>query len=313
MVGRRPRSSGSDETMRLRMCEVVNDIAAQDARLFGLFSDISCNDYFEPAMRAYPERMINLGIMEQAALSAAAGVALEGFIPLVHSIAPFIVERPFEQIKVDFIYQRLGVNITSIGASYDYASDGYSHHAPGDVAILKSLPGMEVVVPGTPAEFEVLFRAAYDNGSPTYFRLSSRRNRVDHDVSFGALTVVRRAGPTLVVAVGPMLQPTLEATGDLPVSVLYCTTVAPFDGATLHALAGDEPTVILVEPYYAGALVGDLAEALSPRRVRVEAIGVPHEVIVRYGDADDHDADYGLTTTGLRKRIRAVVTAERAG
>ena len=304
-----PRS-GPDETMRQRMRTVITDLAEADDRLFGLFSDISCGDYFSAAMAAHPERMVNVGIMEQTVLSAAAGVAAEGFIPIVHSIAPFIVERPFEQIKVDFVYQGLGVNITSIGASYDYASDGFTHQAPGDVAILKTLPGMEVVVPGTPAEFEALFRKAYDDGAPTYYRLSSHRNREDRSVEFGSLDLVRldRSGP-IVVAVGPMLDPVLEAAADLPVTVLYCTTVAPFDRATLREIAGDEPQIILVEPYYAGTLVEDVAVALAPRPVRIESIGVPHQVMRRYGTPEDHDRNFGLTAGGIRTRITSAMAA----
>lgn len=300
--------SGPTETMRQRMRAVVTELADSDDRLFGLFSDISCDDYFGPAMLAHPERMVNVGIMEQTALSAAAGVAIEGFIPLVHSIAPFIVERPFEQIKDDFAYQRLGVNIISIGASYDYAGDGYTHQAPGDVPILMTLPGVEIVVPGTPAEFETLFRAAYADGAPTYYRLSARRNREDRSVEFGCQDLVQldRGGP-VVVAVGPMLDPVLEATRELPVSILYCTTVAPFDSATLREIAGDTPRVVLVEPYHAGALARDVVAALAPRPVRLETIGVPHQIITRYGTADDHDRAYGLTAEGIRSRIAAVM------
>ncbi len=306
----RARPSGRDETMRQRMRTVIAELADANERLFGLFSDISCSDYFDGPMRAHPERMVNVGIMEQTVLSAAAGVATEGFIPVVHSIAPFMVERPFEQLKDDFVYQRLGVNVISIGASYDYASDGYTHHAPGDVAILKCLPGMEVVVPGTPAEFEALFRSAYDDGTPTYYRLSSRRNKEDRSVELGYLDLVRldRPGP-VVVAVGPLLDPVLEATADLALTVLYCTTVAPFDGETLRAVAGDEPRVILVEPYYAGALMPDVVAALSPRPVRIEAIGVPHEVITRYGTREDHDRHFGLTADGIRSRITSAMAA----
>jgi len=300
--------SGPQETMRERMKLVLGELADSDERLFLLFSDISCDDSFEALLRRHPERMINVGIMEQTVVSAAAGVATEGFIPVVHSIAPFIVERPFEQIKDDFVYQRLGLNVISIGASYDYASDGYTHQAPGDVAILKALPGMEVVVPGTPAEFEALFRAAYDDGAPSYYRLSSRRNREDRSVEFGCLDLVRldRSGP-VVVAVGPMLDRVLEATADLAVTVLYCTTVAPFDCQTLRDLAGEDPRVILVEPYYAGALLSDVVVALAPRPVRVEAIGVPHEVITRYGTPEEHDRRFGLTAEGIRARIEAAM------
>ena len=129
-------------------------------------------------------------------------MAAEGLIPVAHSIAPFLVERPFEQLKDDFCYQQLGGNFISIGANYDYSTDGMTHQAPGDVQILRSLPGMQIVVPGTAREFDALFRESYANGSPTYFRTSLSVNPEDVAVRFGKAEVVRTGTQATVVAVG---------------------------------------------------------------------------------------------------------------
>src|SRR5216683_7614139 len=153
----------------------------------------------------------------------------------VHSITPFLVERPFEQLKDDFCYQQLGGNFISTGASYDYSEEGMTHHGPGDVQILRSLPGMQIVVPGTPGEFDALFREVYANGSPTYYRLAIKSNPVEYPVRFGELVVVKQGKQATVIAVGPMLASVLPAVEDMDVTVLYCTTVAPFDGETLRA------------------------------------------------------------------------------
>lgn len=306
----RPRPSAPAETMRERFGTVVSGLVGADERVFVLLTDIS-TDYFRDAAGSHPDRVVSLGIMEQTAMSAAAGVALEGFIPVVHSIAPFIVLRPYEQIRDDFLYQRLGVNVVSIGASYDYAEDGYTHHAPDDVPALRALAGMEIVVPGTPAEFEALFRAAYADGAPTYYRLARQRNGEDRPVEFGRLEVVRRSpGSPVVVAVGPMLDRTLAAAADLNVSVAYCTTVAPFDAATLRELAGPEPAVFLVEPWYFGVLVPDVVAALAPVAVRIDGVGVPHRVTRGYGTTDDHDLEYGLTREGIAERLRRFLAAD---
>lgn len=289
--------------MRERFGAVVSDLVAADERVFVLLTDIS-SGYFGEVAASHPDRVVGLGIMEQTALSAAAGVALEGFLPVVHSIAPFIVLRPFEQLRDDFVYQRLGVNVVSIGASYDYASDGYTHNAPDDVPALLALGGVEVVVPGTPAEFEGLFRASYANGAPTYFRLSQQRNAADRPVRFGELEVVRQsAGRPVIVACGPTLDPTLEAAQDVDVSVLYCTTIRPWDPAPLRQLAGPAPRVLVVEPWFAGALAADVLAALSPLPARVESAGVPHGVTLGYGTPEDHDRAYGLTPDGIRRRL----------
>ena len=159
---------------------------------------------------------------------------MEGFHPIVHSIAPFVVERPFEQIKLDFCYQGLGGTLISTGASYDYGTDGMTHQGPGDVPILKTLPGMQICVPGTADEFETLLRQTYNNGAPTYIRTSVQQNHASRPVRFGKLHLEREGRDGVVVAVGPMLDRTLAAVKDMDLTVLYATTVVPFDEETLQ-------------------------------------------------------------------------------
>ena len=290
--------------MRAQMGATIESLMAADPRLAVVLADISVG-YFEGAAARHPQRVISVGIMEQTAVSLAAGLALEGFVPVVHSIAPFVVERPFEQIKDDFCYQRLGGNFISTGASYDYGTDGMTHYGMGDVPILRTLPGMEIVVPGTAAEFDALFRERYADGAPTYYRLQDQGNATDRPVRFGHLEVIRRGSAAVVVAVGPMLDRVLEATEGLDVGVAYCTTVAPFDGATLRTVAMEAGTrsIVLVEPYYEGALVPDVVLTFEREAVRIKAIGVPHCVLSRYGTAADHDRDLGLDAAGIRRRV----------
>src|SRR5271157_4046704 len=175
--------------MRQQMVQTLEELLAYDERLVVVLAEISY-DLFNKNSQEFSERILNLGILEQTMVSAAAGLAMEGFIPAVHSFAPFVVERPFEQLKDDFCYQQLGGNFISNGASYDYSVEGMTHHGPGDVQILRSLPGMQIVVPGTPGEFDALFRESYANGSPTYYRLTVKSNPVEYSVRFGELTVV---------------------------------------------------------------------------------------------------------------------------
>lgn len=290
-------------SMREQMVPTLASLMARDERLMLVLAEIS-RALLEPIFQRFPKRALNLGIMEQTAVSVAAGLALEGFIPVVHSIAPFLAERPFEQIKDDFSYQGLGGNFISNGASYDYSVEGMTHHGPGDVAILRTLPEMRIVVPGTPAEFDHLFRAAYASGAPTYYRLSTARNAENQPVRFGELAVMRRGTRATVIAVGPSLRFVEPAVRDLDVTLLYCATVAPFDGATLRATApnGD---IVVVEPYYAGTLTPDIAAAMAPTPVRIEAIGVPRMVLSHYGTPEEHDAALGLTPAGVRARVEA--------
>ncbi len=286
-------------TMRQQMIQTVSELLETDERLVLVLGDISV-ETFRAAFRS--ERIINVGIMEQTMTSVAAGMALEGFIPVLHSITPFLVERPFEQIKDDFCYQELGGNFISIGASYDYSTEGMTHHGPGDVQILRSLPGMQIVVPGTAGEFDRLFRESYANGSPTYYRLSESTNPMDYPVRFGKLEVVQTGSQATILAVGPVLSYTLPAVKDLDVTVLYSTTVAPFDAETFRAHCRGNK-VVLVEPYYAGVLIPDITAAMGRIPVAIESIGVPHKALSRYGTPKQHDEALGLTPEGIRRWV----------
>lgn len=294
-------------TMRAQMVRTVEAVMAADERVALLLADVGA-EQFRGALRAYPTRALNLGIMEQTLVSAGAGMALEGFIPVMHTIAPFLVERAFEQIKDDFCFQGLGGSFISIGASYDYSTEGMTHHAPGDVQILRSLPGMRIVVPGTPGEFDIIFRAAYADAAPTYYRLSVARNAEDRPVRFGRAATLRRGRAATVIAVGPLLDAALAATEGLDVTLLYYTTVAPFDGEALRKSHAGGP-VVLVEPFYAGTLTPVVVAALAPQPVRVEAVGVPREVLTRYGTPEQHDAALGLTSEGIRMRLDRLTPA----
>src|ERR1035437_3614724 len=127
--------------MRKQFVVTVESLMAQDERLVLLLGDIGVFG-FRHAFAQYPRRVYNIGILEQSSVSMAAGLAKEGFIPIFHSIAPFVVERAFEQIKIDFGYQNLGGIFVTVGASYDYAALGCTHHCPGDVALMKTIPNM---------------------------------------------------------------------------------------------------------------------------------------------------------------------------
>ena len=286
--------------MRKQFVKTTEKLMEQDGRLVLLLGDISTYG-FRNAFAKYPLRAYNIGICEQAMTSIAAGLSKEGLIPVLHSIAPFVVERCYEQLKIDLCYQNLAANIVSVGSSYDYAALGSTHHCPGDVAILRALPGMEIVIPGTPAEFDHLFLSSYNNDHSTYYRLSERSNENSVSVEFGEANVIQRGSLATVIAVGPTLSWVLQATNDLDVNILYYTTVSPFDRITLRENCHNDK-IILVEPYYSGTLSHDIQEAIA-HPVKIHYIGVPHEFLTYYGNANQHDEAIGFTTNNIRLRL----------
>jgi transketolase len=295
-------------TMRERAAATMVDLFNADERVAIVMADISL-DLLQPAVDHDPSRAINVGIMEQAAIGVAAGFALEGFHPIVHTIAPFLVERPLEQLKLDFGYQGLGGTFVSVGAAYDYGESGGTHHAPGDVQALASIPGIEVLLPGTPDETETLLRRTYANERPTYVRTSVRENAQPVELSPGGLTVVQRGSELTAIAVGPFLDRTISALDGIDATVLYATTVVPLDGETLAREAAPAAEVVLVEPMYEGTTAWQISAALSHRPTRILSIGVPRRFIHRYGTPEQHDRNLGLDVASIRARLDAFLTS----
>jgi transketolase len=292
------------DAMRDRFTKVTVSLLDSDPRVALILADIGVSGFAATGVVGrHPERVVNVGIREQLLIGVAAGMALEGFRPVVHTYAPFLVERPFEQVKLDLGHNDLGAVLVSVGASHDWAAGGRTHQAPGDVALIGTLPDWIVHVPGHPDEVETLLRAAVAGGARVYLRLSEQTNAAAVASSSG-FRVVRRglgAGPVVIV-VGPMLDRVLAATVGLDVTVLYAATVRPFDGATLRAVL-EGPDVVLVEPYLAGTSSDEVARALIETPHRLLALGVPNEELRRYGTADEHDAAHGLDARGLRTQM----------
>ena len=291
--------------MRSQFIETTKDLIASDPRIVAMLGDIGVYS-FRHTIEAHPDRIFDIGILEQASISMAAGLAVSGMIPIFHTIAPFLVERAYEQLKLDFGYQHLGGNFVSVGASFDYSALGSTHHCPADVNVLKQIPNMQIVVPGTSREFDALYRSQYANGEPTYFRLSEQSNLTDQPVVFGRATIVKRGSRAIVLAVGPMLHSVLEAASDLDVTILYYTTLAPFDGQALRDVYTGGP-VVLCEPYYQGGLLFDVVSALEHKLQSVELIGVPHEFIHRYGTYEENEKTFGMDALGIRRKLECIL------
>jgi len=285
-------------SMRKRFYGVATRALDEDPRVALVVAEIGVSE-----LPRHP-RVFNVGIREQLMIGVAAGLALEGLRPVVHSYTPFLVERPYEQIKLDLGHQEVGAVLVSTGASYDSAYSGRTHQAPEDVALLAALPGWTIHVPGHPDEVERLTRAALRRDDRIYIRLSDEENvaRVDGD----GIVVLRRGSDDalLVLAVGPALGPTLAATADLDATIAYTATVRPFDAAGLRAVVrGTE--VVLVEPYLAGTSSAEVSAALTDRPHRLLALGVRNAEFRHYGEGAEHRAAHGLDALGVRASVDA--------
>src|SRR5690349_17495880 len=138
--------------MRNTFIRTTGELLDDDPRTAAVIADISAAQ-FDTVARGHPARFVNVGIREQLMVSVGGGLALTGLRPYLHSYAPFLIDRAYEQIKLDLDHQGVGAVLVSVGASYDSSESGRTHHSPGDVALIDTLNGdWTVHVPGHPDE-----------------------------------------------------------------------------------------------------------------------------------------------------------------
>jgi transketolase len=284
---------------RRQFARTVTDLLDEDFSTVLVYAEISAR-FFGEAIRRHPDRVVNVGIREQLLVNVGAGFALTGMRPVVHTFGTFLVERAFEQIKLGFAHQGVGGVLVGGGGSFDASSSGRTHQAPGDVALMDTLPDVVIHAPGTAAETdEVLRRAVADDGLH-YVRIVEQTNRE----SFPAAGphVVRRGSGATVIALGPVLDDVLAGTADRDVTVLYAHSVRPFDAATLRAVLRT-PDVVLVEPWLAGTSARSVSDALRDVPHRLLTLGTRRMELRHYGTPAEHQRAHGLDAAGIRRSI----------
>jgi len=290
--------------MRREFCESASEIVRNNENAALLLGDIGVFG-FRQVLNEFPLRAINIGILEQSMVGVAAGLSLAGFTPIVHTIAPFMVERALEQIKIDFGYQRLAGNFVSVGASFDYAALGCTHHCPADISILSDIPGTNLFIPGTAGEFEHLFRSNWNNGKLNYFRLSENVNSVSY-ISKSKLQLVKSGESATVIVVGPIIDRVIESTKNLDLDLIYLNNLGPeeldFSGIEIKG-----KKVVIIEPYYSGPVLQRMSSYLESNDLRVLQIGIPRKFLTNYGTPEEHYSSLGFAPRDLYQRIKGFI------
>lgn len=289
--------------LRLEFADTMLEVGPRDPRLVVMVGDIS-HGILQPFAKACPGRYYNIGICEPTIVNMAAGLNKTGLIPVLHTIAPFLIERAYEQIKLDFGYQNLNVNLVSVGGSFDYAQLGCSHHCYTDVSLLCHLKRSVVVMPSSPIEFNTLFKAVYANPTINYFRLPE----VPHGVEFAASDIqvgkgirAREGRDITIAAIGTQLRNALIAADQLvtkgvSAEVLYFHTIKPFDLELLRASVSKTRRLVTIEELSAhdGLYNLCLRSCVGLDGIRVSQLAVG-DFIRGYGTYDELCASAGLT------------------
>ena len=223
-------------SLRKTFALTMLEIAENDDSLVVFVGDIS-HGVFKPFRDRFPNRYYNIGISEPGMVNVAAGLSAKGLTPVVHTIAPFLIERSYEQIKLDFAYQELGVNLVSVGGAFDYSKLGCSHHCYTDYSLMAQFENANIFFPGSNIEFELLFKSTYSNKQINYFRLTEFPHGIDFepgDISAGKGIKVKEGSDLTIVTTGSALKRAIEAEKLLSalghsIEIIYCHSLKPFD------------------------------------------------------------------------------------
>ena len=304
--------------MRKTCLDMVYELAKRDERVVFIGSDLGPG-LLDDMKNEMPDRWYMEGVSEQNMIGMAAGLAMEGYIPYVNTIATFITRRCYEQVALDLCLHNLPVRLIGNGGGLVYAPLGPTHLAIEDMAIMRALPNMTVVAPTDADEMRRFMKTTPDHPGPVYIRLAKGGDEIvsrDADgFQIGRAILLRDPADVLIVATGVMVNRSLAAAEALAekgigCGVLNMHTVKPLDTERLLTLASKVRLLVTVEEHtLAGGLGSAVVEAFADhpgaRRPAVLRLGIPDAFASEYGTQDSLLETYGLQPEGIARRIAA--------
>jgi transketolase len=292
------------------------ELADQDHRIVGVVNDSVGSSKLDAFKKAFPERLINVGIAEQDMVGVAAGLANGGRIPFVSAASCFLTARALEQIKADIAYSFRNVKLCGMSPGMAYGELGPTHHSIEDIAWLRAIDNMIIVVPADPIETAAALRwaAAYDG--PVFIRVSRMSvpqvNADDYTFELGRAVTLRQGGDVTLISNGTVLWRALVAAEQLAAEgiaarVLSMPTVKPLDVDAVVAAATETAGIVTAEEATtAGGLGGAVAETVVQHHpTRVTILGVPE--FAPTGSAGFLLDRYGMSPEGIADDARQLL------
>lgn len=313
-VRRNNRGVIMSKSTRQQFADTMLEVGEHDASLVVMVGDIG-HGMFKSFAAAYPNRYYNIGILEPTMISMGAGLAATGLRPVIHTIAPFIIERSFEQLKLDFCYHQLPGNIVTVGSAFDYSNLGCTHHCYGDFALLKTLPGTEICFPASPVEFDQLFKQAYQNNKLTVYRIAGTSHDYEfnaQDIVFGRGISVQEGCDVTLIATGPQLKIVRLAAEFLnkqgiSTDVIYLHTIRPLDVSMIRKSIEKTKKVVVVEEHMTCGGLGDdvLRVSYDIPGLRYKSISIPDKFITGYGSYAELLNSCGITSEAVQSAVES--------
>ena len=294
--------------VRKAFTETLLELARKDPCIFAVATDSRGSVTLSEFAQELPQQFVECGIAEQDAIGIGAGLACTGLRPFVCGPASFYSLRSAEQIKIDVAYCHQNVKIIGVSGGVSYGALGSTHHAVQDIALMRAIPGLQVVLPVDANAAVRLTRALASSNEPAYVRMG--RNAVEDvyppyaSFTIGKANVLREGTDLTIVACGELVLPALCAAEKLnqrgiAVSVLDMHTIKPLDRGAICRAAQMGPILTIEEHRVLGGLGAAVAEVVCqewPTKMRI--MGLPDEVLYT-GESKEVFVHYGLTAEGI--------------
>lgn len=282
-----------------------------------LSADVSNSDFSYMFQEAYPDRFFNVGIAEQSLVDVAVGFAYSGKIPLANTFAFLFASRALEMIRTHLCYGQANVKLMGAYAGLSDSFDGPTHHSITDIAIMRSLPNMTIVVPGDSTAVKKLLPQVVEWPGPVFFRLNRNEVPVLFDDSYnpeiGKAVTLRPGTDVTLIGAGLMVSRCLEAAEALlkdgiEARVIEVHTIKPIDSECLQAAAKETGAIVTVEEHsIIGGLGGAVAEVLSDVcPVPVKRVGIADQ-FAETGPYKDLLDNYGMSIKDIRDAAQSAI------
>ena len=279
--------------MRKIFPKTIDELMQKDKRIFCLLGDIGVFS-FRDIFKKFKNRILNMSTMEQTMIGFSAGLSKAGYIPIVHSITPFLILRALEQIKIDLVYNKLSCNIVSVGASNDYSKLGTTHHCFEDISTLSNYNDINLFLPSSPQELKFLLKKNYNNNEINYFRISENINR----------KIVKQncylkfdKNTKLVIIVGNAIseKPLIHKKND----IYYINSLTK--NMNLNFIKRYQ-NVIIIEPYFGNILERKIRKKKFLKN-KILTIGYNETIVHKYGNKEKQDSYLKFNEKNILKKI----------
>jgi transketolase len=269
----------------------------------------------------FPDRFFEVGVAEQNMMGIAAGLGLSGKIPFVSSYATFSPGRNWDQLRVSVAYSQSNVKVAGAHAGLSVGPDGATHQAMEDIAMVRALPNMVVIVPADYWETRKVTLAATKHVGPVYFRFGREKTPAftteGSPFQIGRAELLRHGRDLTIIACGPLVYEALKAADELgsegiEAQVINSHTIKPLDVKTISHAAAETGAVVTVEEHQiTGGLGGAVAEALGKTYpVPIEMVGMPDH-FGESGGSQELLEKWGMSSKEIIQKSQIVLARKR--